>query len=91
MVLYKDFHFFHQSLLNLIDRQHGTQITYMELRGVVESWIKRRFDLLRHQNSKCRSGLENCRLLATLPGQNVENLDDFGCPKVQDLVKTDSS
>ena len=36
-------------------------------------------------------GLENCRLLTNLLGQNVENLDDYGCPKIQDLVKTDSS
>ena len=35
-------------------------------------------------------GLEKCRLLTALLGQNVENLDDYGCPKVQDLVKTDS-
>ena len=35
-------------------------------------------------------GLEKCRLLATLLGQNVENQDDYGCPKIQDLVKTDS-
>ena len=35
-------------------------------------------------------GLEKCRLLTSLPGQNVENLDDYGCPKIQDLVKTDS-
>ena len=35
-------------------------------------------------------GLEKCRLLTTFLGQNVENLDDYGCPKVQDLVKTDS-
>ena len=35
-------------------------------------------------------GLEKCRLLTTLLGQNVENLDDYGCPKNQDLVKTDS-
>ena len=35
-------------------------------------------------------GLEKCRLLTRLLGQNVENLDDYGCPKVQDLVKTDS-
>ena len=38
MVLYKDFHFVHQTLINLIIRQHGTQVIYMELRGVVESW-----------------------------------------------------
>ena len=35
-------------------------------------------------------GLEKCRLLTNLLGQNVENLDDCGCPKLQDLVKTDS-
>ena len=35
-------------------------------------------------------GLEKCRLLTRLLGQNVENLDDYGCPKIQDLVKTDN-
>ena len=35
-------------------------------------------------------GLEKCRLLTNLLGQNVENLDDYGCPKIQDLVKMDS-
>ena len=35
-------------------------------------------------------GLENRRLLTNLLGQNVENLDDYGCHKIQDLVKTDS-
>ena len=36
-------------------------------------------------------GLEKCRLLTRLLGQNVENLNDYGCPKFQDLVKTGSS
>ena len=36
-------------------------------------------------------GLEKSRLLTRHLGQIVENLDDFGCPKIQDLVKTDSS
>ena len=39
-------------------------------------------------------GLENCRLLTNLLGRIAENWDDYGCPKVQDLVgegKTDSS
>ena len=31
-------------------------------------------------------GLEKCRLLTRLLGQNVENLDDYGCPKIQDFV-----
>ena len=36
---------------------------------------------------------EKCRLLTRLLGKNVESLDDYGCPKIQDLVgerKTDS-
>ena len=35
-------------------------------------------------------GFEKCRLLTSLLGQNVENLDDYGCPKIQDLLKTES-
>ena len=35
-------------------------------------------------------GLEKCRLLTTFLGQNVENSDDYDCPKIQDLVKTES-
>ena len=31
-------------------------------------------------------GFEKCRLLTRLLGQNVENLDDYGCPKIQDLA-----
>ena len=45
MILYKGFHFVHQRLLNLIKRRHGTQVVYLELRGVVESWIMRSFML----------------------------------------------
>ena len=39
-------------------------------------------------------GLEKCRLLTRLLGEIVEKLDDYGCPKNQDLVregKTNSS
>ena len=35
-------------------------------------------------------GLEKCRVLATFLGQKVKNWDDYGCPKIQDLVKTES-
>ena len=38
MVLYKDFHSV-QRIVKLINRRHGTQVIYMEMRGVVESWI----------------------------------------------------
>ena len=36
-------------------------------------------------------GLEKCRLLTKLLGRNVENLDDYGCLKIQDIFETDSS
>ena len=35
-------------------------------------------------------GLDKCRLLINLLGRNVECLDDYGCPKIQGFVKTDS-
>ena len=35
-------------------------------------------------------GFEKCRLLSNLLGQSLENLYDYFCPKIQDLVKTDS-
>ena len=156
MVLYKDFLFVHQRLLDLINRQHGTQVIDMELRGVVESWIMRscllsfktnkqtnksRFSWCRRTGAReavllftrrCwqplrnlfphslhygtmfatnwssngglaaedikvmnaevfAKNLEKCSLLTNLLGRNVEILDDYGCPKIQDLVKTESS
>ena len=91
MVLYKDFHFVRQRLLNLINRQHGTPIIYMELRGVVESWNMRScfavfYDIKVMNAEVFAKGFEKCRLLTRLLGQNVENLDDYGCPKIQDLA-----
>ena len=35
--------------------------------------------------------LEKCRLFTRLLKQIVEILDDYGCAKIQDLFKTDSS
>ena len=32
-------------------------------------------------------GFEKCRLLTRFLGQNLENLDDYGCPKLQDFVR----
>ena len=37
------FSFCSPELLNLINRRHGTQVIYMDLRVVVESWIMRNF------------------------------------------------
>ena len=94
MVLYKDFHFDLHSLLNLINRRHGTQVIYMELRGVGEKLDYEKlfavYDIKIMNAEVFVKGLKKCRLLTTFLGQNVENLDDNGCPKIQDLVKTDS-
>ena len=95
MVIYKDFHFEPQRVLNLLNGRHGTQVTYNELRGEVESWIMRSlfavFYDIKVMNAEVFSKrLEKCRPLTTLHGQNVENLDDYGCPKIHDLLKNGS-
>ena len=91
MVLYKDFHFVHQRFLNLIKRRHGTQVIYMQLRGVVESWIMISlfffYDIKAMNAEVFAKGLEKCRLLTRLLGQNVEKLDDYGCQKFKILSK----
>ena len=68
----------------------------MDLRGIVESWIMISSLLFFYDEKVMNAdvfakGLEKCRLLTRLLGQTVEILDDYGCPKNQDLVKTDSS
>ena len=95
MVLYKDFLFVHQGLF-----KPNKQTTWNteHLHGIAWSSGKLDYDKLfavvydiKVMNSEVfAKGLEKCRLLASLLGQNVENLDDCGCPKIQDLVKTDS-
>ena len=64
----------------------------MKLRGLVESWIMRScllfFEVVNAE--VFAKGLEKCKLLIRLLGQNVEHLGDYVCPKNQDLVKTDS-
>ena len=77
--------------MNLINRQHRTQVIYLELRGVVESW-NTISSLLPFTTKKVLNaevfaeGVKNCRLLTRLLGQKVEFLDDYVCAKVQDLV-----
>ena len=48
------------------------------------------YDIMMMNAEVFAKGFEKCKLLTSLLGQNVENLDDYGCPKIQDLVKTDS-
>ena len=73
MVLDKDFHFVRQRLLNLINRQHGTQVICMELHGVVESWsmiscLLFFYDIKVMKAEVFAKGLEKCRLLTRLIG-----------------------
>ena len=99
MVLYKNFHFVCQRLLNPISRQHGTQGNTSHLHGI--AWCSGKLDYdklfavfydIKVLNAEVSAeGLEKCRLLDRLIGQNVKNLDDYGCPKIQDLAKMDSS
>ena len=49
------------------------------------------YDILVMNAEVFAEGFEKCRLLTNLLGRNVEKLDDYGCPRIQDLVKTDSS
>ena len=52
------------------------------------------YDIKVMNAEKFAEGSEKFRLLTRLLGQNVETLDDYGCPKTQNLVgvgKTDSS
>ena len=96
MVLYKDFHFVHQSILNL--KKQATWNT-SHLHGI--AWSSEKLDYeklfavfydIRLMNAEVfGNGLEKCRMLTNLLGRNVEKLDDYGCPETQDLVKTDSS
>ena len=70
----------------------------MKLRGVVESWNMRScllsFDINFIKAEVFAKRFEKCRLLTIVLRQNVEKLDDYGCPKNQDLArqgKTDRS
>ena len=94
MVLYKDFHFVHQRFVNLRNRQQGTQVIYIELRKVVENSVmmssllfSTTYDIKVMIAEVFASGHEMCRLLPRLLGQNVENLDDYGCPKLKIMSK----
>ena len=80
MVLYNDFHFVRQKLLNLINRQYGTQVIYMELRGKLcyEKPFAVFYDIKVMNAEVFAEWFENCRLLTRYLGPNVENLDNFG-------------
>ena len=96
MGLYKDFQFVHQ--MNVFKPNKQTTWSTSHLHGIAWSSGKLEYEKLfavfydiKVMNAEVfAKGLEKCRLLTRLLEQNVENLDDYGCPKIQDLVKTDS-
>ena len=91
MVIYKDFHFVHQRLLNLINRR---QWNTGHLRGIAWSSGKLDYDKLfavfddiKVMNAQMfAEGFKKRRLLTRPIGRNVEILDGYDCPKKQDLV-----
>ena len=96
MVLYKDFHFV---LRKTFTPDKQTTWNTSHLHGIAWSSGKLDYEKLfpvfydiKVINAEVfAKRYEKCRLLTTLLGQNVESLADYGCPKIQDLVKTDSS
>ena len=90
MVLYKDFHFVHQRLFK---PNKQTSWNTKHLHGIAWSSGKLDYEKLfavfydiKVMNAEVfAKGFEKCRLLTNLLGQNVENLDDYGCPKFKIL------
>ena len=92
MVLYNNFHFVHQKIY-----KPNKQTTWNTKHLLGIAWSSRKLDydklLAVFYDIKVKyaevfaKGLEKCRLLTRLLGLNLENLDVYGCPKTQDLVK----
>ena len=99
----KDFHVLHQELINLKPNKQTTWNKF-HLHGNPWNSGKRDYDKLFAVSDNIKlmkaevfaEGLEKLGLLTRLLGQNVENLDDYGYPKIQEFKicwrrKTDSS
>ena len=81
--------------------KHNRQTTWNTSHLHIIAWSSEKFDYIqlfavfydiKVMNAEMSAkGLTKCRLLTTLLGQHVENLDDYGGPKVQSHVSTDSS
>ena len=86
MIMYKDFHFVHQKTTNLINKntEHLSSACHC-----MEQW-KIENETFRDKNTMNAEdfveGHEKCNFVSRLLGQNVENLDDFGCPKIQCFI-----
>ena len=82
--------------LNLISGRHGTQVIYMELRGVVESWIIEKlfavfYDIEVMNAEVFAKGLEKCRLLTRSSWTKcTKNWMTMVAQKFKIFIKTDS-
>ena len=72
-------------LLNPINRQHGIACGSGKLEN--EKKFAVFYDIKVMNAEVSAKKFEKCRLLTRLLGQNVENLDDYSCAKIQDLVR----
>ena len=71
-------------------KQSGTQRIYMESTGLMEKLITQIFQtnfvkiVLLKPNTKCK-------ILSNYLCRDVENLDDFGCPKASKLISNEDT
>ena len=91
MVLYGDFHFVSQKIFKpnkqtTWNTNHLHGIAWSSGKLEYEKLFAVFYDIKVMNADVFAKGLEKCRLLTRLLGQNVENLDDYGCPEFQDLV-----
>ena len=91
MFVYKDFHFVRQKTFKpnkqtTWNTNHLHGIAWSSGKVEYEKLFAVFYDIKVMNAEVFAKGLEKCRLLTRLLGRNVENLDDYGCPKIQDPV-----
>ena len=91
MVMYKDFSFFPPK--NYKPNKQTTWITnqlHDIALGSGKFQYNKLFDVFHNINTMDAEvlvkGLKKFKLVSRLLGQNVENVDDYDCPKIQDLI-----
>ena len=92
MVLYKDFLFVRKpNKQTLWNTSHLHRNAWSSGKLDYEKLFAVFYDIKVMNAEVFAKGLKKCRVLSNLPRRNVKNMDDYGCPKIQDLVKPDSS
>ena len=94
MASFRDTHFVLQKCTNPQSKRFGVHKTCTELCGTVDVWnvvSLQTFILgLYRVNTLQAKGTEKCKILDNLLDKEVENFEDHGCPKDQDLVEEES-